>query len=83
LLHHVNQIDLFEDGGVMFVRNVHANIADCMMSSALSIVIRILLQWNSTFCVEKRAVFIVSALSVNPLYLSSFHYTLKVVAKGI
>lgn len=45
MLHHVNQIDLFEDGGVMFVRNVGANIADCMMSSpALRIVITILLQ---------------------------------------
>jgi len=84
MLHHVNQIDLFEDGDVMFVRNVCANIAGCIMSSpALCIVIRILLQWNLTFCVEKTAVFIVSALSVNPLYLPSFHYTLKVVAKEI
>jgi hypothetical protein len=28
VLHHVNQIDLFEDGSVMFVRNVHADIAE-------------------------------------------------------
>jgi hypothetical protein len=32
VLHHVNQIDLFEDGGDMFVRNVRAYVADSMMS---------------------------------------------------
>jgi len=55
VLHHVKQIDLFKDGGVMLVRNVHINIADCMMSRpALSIVIRILLQWKLTFVCRKR-----------------------------
>jgi hypothetical protein len=37
-----------------------------MSKPAMSIVIRILLQWKLTFCVVKTAVFIDSVLSINP-----------------